>query len=270
MEIDPVVEETAKKNTKKRARSKPAAKKGPGVIILGANHFACSYSGRVVERVILVPGIKDAAFANIPCAFSWIEENVKDAEKQQALKQAVCDEYEQSIETVVRAPHREYLQDFGGKMGYDEWIGPLKFWDVFTSNSGSTVKDYNQSLKGGASKRGAGRVTFESAMYVLAHGKNSVKIINALDGAVEKGAKERLTPVAALRKLHSFIAKNGAAEAWDVQSHSTDGIFGFYLTPKAGVVVDDKLFNNVASQITGVRTFGPAVLTFTRKTSIKV
>lgn len=268
------------KKSKKRSRSskpKPIAK-GPGVVIIN-NHFVCSYSGRIIEKAIFIPGVTTAAFANFPCAFAWIEENVKDAAKQEELKRITCDDYEQTVESVVRAPIREKLSDFGGDLIYDEWMGPLKFWDILTDAQGSSVKDFQASLKGDTKRRGGktnGRVTFESAMYVVSSGKGAAgcKKINALDGAVEKGAKDRLTPISALRKIGTFTSKNTPKDSteplWVQVDVGGDNYRGWAVTPVVGYEPDEKLLNNIATQVCGHKVYGPAVILFTRKTSVKV
>lgn len=265
-------EETKPKQGVKRARPKSVPKKGVTVI---GNHLLCSYSGRIVEKAIFVPGLAEVCFANLPCAFAWIEEHVREPERQTMLKNAVCDRYEQPIDSVVRAPDWRLLEDFGGDRNYQEWIGPLKFWDVLTQSNGMDVKAYQESLRGGkkSQKTAASKVTFEAGMHLLQ--MKGQKAINALDGKVEKGAKETLTATKAYKKVSAFASTQKVGEsdfAWHVQSVAGESFAGWVVTPPESADPEQikKYRNHVASQVTNQECYGPGVLIFTRKAAIKV
>jgi len=269
----PDAPETKKSKKRSRAKAKPAVS-GNGVVVVG-NRFVCSYSGRVVANAIFIPTVDTACFANIPCALAWLEDNCKDATINDGLRHALATEYEQTLENIERAPKRELLADFGGNLFYDEWIGALAYWDHLTESIGLSVDGYSKRGTGTATKRGKGaaaRVAFEAAMYVIAHAKGAggCKKVNALDGAVEKGAKERLTPVAALRKLSTF--RNTHEDTFQVEHVDGEGYSATTNVKAEGLLtpVDDKLINNIATQLVGHTVYGPALVIFTRKHSQKV
>ena len=285
---------TAATATRKRARGKkgdaskaPASKPkaiGLGVNIIGSR-FVCSYSGRVVDRAVFIPGVDTACFANIPCAFAWIaeESNVPEDAKQE-LRVAIAAEYEQTLEIIERAPERSQLVDFGGNKYYKEWIGMLEFWDRLTEASGSSVQEYKQRDNGAATKRGGGRgqtarVVFDASAYTIAYNKGGAgcKKVNTIDGvATEKGAKNVLTIVKAYRKLQTFInghvsAEDEARQLFQVrQISSTAGWYASVIVPCENVIPERKLLNNIASQLVGFEVFGPAVVVFTRKHTQKI
>lgn len=279
-DIVPVVDATttAKKTNKKRNRAKPKSLvAGPGVCVLG-DRFVCSYSAQIRTHAIFVPGVDSVCFANIPCAFAWLEENVKNNEELLVkLKQATADEYQQPLESIERAPARETLSDFGGKLYYVEWFATLLFWDTLTESNGTTVAEYKNRNSNTAVKRGKGaqsKVAFEAAMYVVGHGGGAGKCkkINGLDGvAVDDGAtKALLTPVRAQRKLTNFISSHLLNDSAQYQRKyvEKDNYIGVVLVT-AGVA-DEKLHNHVATELAGENCYGPAVFTFTRKHNQKI
>lgn len=273
------------RSSKKTAAAAPAATPtavGLGVVIIG-DRFICSYSGRVVDHAVFIPGVDTACFANLPCAFAWLEdESNVSVEVQDKLKAAMALEYEQTLENVVRAPKRSQLADFGGDKYYSEWIGPLVFWDRLTEAQGSTVGEWKQRGNSTATKRGKGaaqRIAFDAAAYTIAYGKGAAgcKKVNTIDGApVEKGAKNVLTIVKAYRKLQTFInghvsAEEDARQLYQVrQISSANGWYASAIVPCDNVVPEDKLRNNIASQLAGFSVYGPAVVVFTRKHSQKI
>ncbi len=280
--------------TRKRARgkksdaSKVAAAKpkavGLGVTIIGSR-FVCSYSGRVVDRAVFIPGVDTACFANVPCAFAWIaeESNVPEDAKQE-LRAAIASEYEQTLEIIERAPERSQLVDFGGNKYYKEWIGMLEFWDRLTEASGSSVQEFKQRDNGAATKRGgrggqAARVVFDASAYTIAYNKGGAgcKKVNTIDGAAtEKGAKNVLTIVKAYRKLQTFInghvsTEDEARQLYQIrQLSSTAGWYASVIVPCENVIPERKLLNNIATQLVGFEVFGPAVVVFTRKHTQKI
>ncbi len=272
-----------KSDPAKAAAAKPKAV-GLGVNIIGSR-FVCSYSGRVVDRAVFIPGVDTACFANIPCAFAWIaeESNVPEDTKQE-LRVATAAEYEQTLEIIERAPERTQLVDFGGNKYYKEWIGMLEFWDRLTEASGSTVQEYKQRDNGAATKRGgrggqAARVVFDASAYTIAYNKGGAgcKKVNTIDGvATEKGAKNVLTIVKAYRKLQTFInghvsAEDEARQLYQVrQLSSTAGWYASVIVPCENVIPERKLLNNIATQLVGFEVFGPAVVVFTRKHTQKI
>jgi hypothetical protein len=255
---------------------------GLGVVVIG-DRFVCSYSGRVVDHAVFIPGVDTACFANLPCAFAWLEdESNVSAETQDKLKSAMAAEYEQTLENVVRAPKRNLLVDFGGDRYYSEWIGPLAFWDRHTEAQGSTVDEWKKRGNQTAARRGKGaaaRVAFDAAAYVIAYGKGAAgcKKVNTVDGAaIAKGTKNVLTIVKAYRKLQTFInghvsEEEDARQLYEIrQLSSTNGWYASVIVPHEGVVPEDKLRNNIASQVVGFNVYGPAVVVFTRKHSQKI
>lgn len=297
-EVEAVVAADPVPEKKKRSRSKQnKSPKGGGVVILG-ERFVCNLSGRIVSRVVLIPGVADAVFANVPCAVAWINQNYAHApEKQEELKASLCAEYEQDPSLLVPAPDRSLLVDFGGSQTYEQWIGPLHFWDRLTEASGCTVQQYKASLKGGVSKRGKKnetRLPFDAAMYVISHGKGAsgCKVVDSHDGAEEdadadpapidgdkkKKRKSSLTPVKAMRKLSSFVHahplddkvdKKLQQPAYKTVFRQLDGATVIALQHVHGA--DDKeVANVIASQLLGEKVYGPAVAIFTRKTIVKL
>ncbi len=271
-----------KKNAAATASAAAPTAVGLGVVVIG-DRFVCSYSGRVVDHAVFIPGVDSACFANLPCAFAWLEDESNVSEDtQNKLKTAMAAEYEQTLENVVRAPKRSLLVDFGGDRYYADWIGPLQFWDRLTDAHGSTVAEFKQRGNQTAARRGKGaaaRVAFDAAAYAIAYGKGAAgcKKVNTIDGAqTAKGAKNVLTIVKAYRKLQTFI--NGhvsegeeAKQLFAIQQlHGTDGWYASVLVPCEGVVPEDKLRNNIASHIVGFNVYGPAVVVFTRKHSQKI
>lgn len=272
-EMEEIVD--AQKQTKKRSRPKPLAS-GPGITPLG-DHFVCAYTGRVIPRAIVPSCIPKLAVANVPCAVAWIRENVE-PENHDVLLKALAEEYEQPLANLASPPPRAQLLDFGGNMPYNMWIGDLELWDTFTDQKGISVSEWKQKSKrgGGGLKKGKGtnaRVVFEAGMYSIKPGKaNSFKRVNALDGAVEKGDKERLTPAAALRSVTTFAAKHATSGESDYTcigaSSLENGWSAVALVPANGAfgpTEGDELVNNLATQILQRKCYGPAVVTFTKK-----
>ena len=278
VEHEEVVADETKPAPKKRSRSASTRKKAVKPVTILNNRFVCSYSAQITEKAIFLPGDLTVCFANLPCAFSYIDLTVSDEAKRRDLKIALCNAYEQNVETVQSAPDRNLLACFGGNRSYEEWIGPLAFWNVLTSNSGTTVAEYQQLLKSGGKQatKAAGKVTFEVGLYVVSP-KGAPKRVNAVDGAVEKGAKENLTPVRAYRKLHTFIAKqskeNTAVKYRVIEivdpKDSWRG-WGVTLAADSEEPGAEQAQNKVASSLTGSQLFGPAVVFITRKTAVKI
>lgn len=278
--------DAAAKVAKKRVRAKAKALGGDDATLTVLDQrFVCNYSGRVIKQAIFIPGHNNVCFANIPCAFAWLDDHSNATPEEIAkLKEAVCEEYEQPLESIVRAPPRNALSDFGGDQTYDAWFGLLRHWDILTETRGTTVVDFraNQKTKGkSASKKGKGaaaKVVFEPAMYVISYGKSAAgcKKINALDGAVEKGDKDRLTPVAAIRKITTFInahtepAQEEGAPGKCPYARVTRDEDGFHFQGLTALAAEEKYANHIATQLVGLPIYGPAVVFFTRKTSVKV
>ncbi len=278
-EVEHEVEES-KPAPKKRSREKPSAprKKAIKPVTIVNDRFVCSYSGAITEKAIFVPGDLSVCFANFPCAFAYLDATIKDAEKLHAAKVAVCDAYEQNIETVQPAPDRGLLGVFGGDRSYEEWLGPLNFWNVLTSNSGTSVSEYRNLLKNGGKRgtKGDGKITLEAGLYVV-NTKGNPRRVDAVDGAVEKGAKESLTPVRAFRKLDAFVAKsakdNGPTfrivDIGDVKGAWRG--YGVVLSADSKVAPGDAIpVNKIATAMSGLNHYGPACVFVTKKTSIKI
>ncbi len=265
----------------KAKRSRSSKKKGAAtrVTIVG-DRFVCNYSGHLSEKAVFVPGL-DAAFANLPSAWAWIEEQVAKPEEQQELKNAALSAYEQLDALVVRAPERTKLADFGGDLEYHEWIGGLSLWDNFTTAKGLTVTEYRKHTQKTNAKRGkTAKTPYIAAMYVLPHKKGAPKVINTLDGVeTEKGAKGVLTPVRAMRKLATFI--NATSNVVDGDEKTKLPVFRQELLVGPGYSIiaciprDDDVvgehaasLNKTATDIAGLSVYGPAVAFFTK--SIKI
>lgn len=203
-----------------RSKAKSAAKKNTVVIL--NDRFLCSYSGQLVQRAIFIPGIPTVAFANIPCALAWLDENVADTDERNKYTEMLADEYEQTTQQFLRAPDRKYLTTFGGDRTYAEWIGDLRFWDVQADASGVTVADYQRGLKRRGSKNprskseASNKIVLERGACVIMHkgiGAAAVKRVVGVDGAAadttegprKKGA---MTPASAYSKLQTFANTN--------------------------------------------------------------
>jgi hypothetical protein len=270
---------------KKRARAPAPAKPviaGHGVVIIG-NHFVCTFSGHVSERGTFITGVDDAVFANIPCAIAWLNEFIPVAGKDAVdkLKLALCTDYDQTVEQVIAAPPRERLSDFGGNQFYSEWIGELHFWDRLTEAHGLTVAEWKLRQAGSTVlKRGKGashRIAFEATTYSIAYGKSvaGCKKVVAIDGApAVEGAKAQLTPVKCYRKLQAFMNAH-PDQAFVIRHFDREGFFLSALVPDetpgtVSIPPENKMANNIASQLAMVSVFGPATCTFTRKYSQKL
>jgi hypothetical protein len=282
---EPVEPAEAEKGAKKRSRPKRVAPEiaGTGVVVLG-DRFVCSYSGEFGESAVFIPGVDTACFRNLPCAFAFLEDSGAKEETVQKYKQALCEAYEQQINTVERAPKRELLANFGGDRYYGEWIGNLHFWDRLTESGGLTVPQYLAKKKKGngtATKRGKGsgaRVSFDAAPYTIAYGKGPAgcKLINALDGVSvdeDVDVKKTMSMVRAMRKLQTFCSAHSDF-GFEVRSVTGDGFYAFFIAIKddklMAVSVPAKFQNHIAQQLLGHSAFGPATFIFTRKYSQRI
>lgn len=259
-----------------KPRSRASTKRKPethgAVLTVLGDRFVCPYSGRLIERGVRIPGL-EAVFANLPCAVAWLTENVKDEKSCENFKNALCEEYEQQPASVVRAPVRTQLMDFGGDLDYETWMGDLRFWDQLTMEKGLSVKDLAQLKKGAPVKKKARKNTkieFQAGMYVIPHNKGA-KLVNALDGSTDaEPMKGKLTPVSAIRKLEAF--RNSHKDITLGASCRADPRFIAHtssLEPNTEVDTT-KLYNKVASRLTQQDCYGPAVFIFTKKTSVVV
>lgn len=279
---EPVEDGQVEKGAKKRARPKRVVPEiaGAGVVVLG-DRFVCSYSGEFGPSAVFIPGVDTACFRNLPCAFAFLEDSGAKEEVVQKYKQAICDAYEQELNTVERAPKRELLANFGGERYYDEWIGPLHFWDRLTESGGLTVAQYlakKKSRNGGATKRGKGsgaRVSFDAAPYTIAYGKGPAgcKLVNALDGVEvdeDVDVKKTMSMVRAMRKLQTFCNAHKDLNV-EVCSAHAEGYYAFYVDAKDPTgSIPAKFQNHIAQQLLGKTAFGPATFIFTRKYSQKI
>jgi len=255
--------QTSQTSTSAPATSKPARSRSGGskrkqndygdrLTVLG-DRFVCSYSGRLCERAVRIPGLEED---------QGICENYKNA---------ICEEYEQSVNNVVRAPMRTQLMDFGGDLDYQSWLGPLSFWDVLTGEKGLTVAELSQSKKGGPVKKktkSASKLDFAAGMYVIYHNK-APKPVNAIDGAEkEEGekVKAKLTPVGAMRKLGSFCHTH-KEQSWGARCKMDESFVAHFTVTDAPV---DKLVNKTGSLLVGEPCYGPVVVVFTKKFSLKL
>lgn len=249
----------------------------------------CNYSGRATTKGVAIPGAKGAAFCNLPCLFAWLDDNVPAGELHDNAVAAVCEYYEQTRENIARAPDRSRLLTFGGDETYDQWIGGLSNWEALTESKGSTPEELQKGLskrakngkaaptKGGKGKQG---VTFSTGVWVVSHGKAAAGCVkaNALDvaataaeeGAVDNAAGKKLTAVQIARKPRAY-AKAHPDEVRLVHTES-DNFAADYcvLQNNLTAIPDDKQYNSVASNLTSVKVYGPASVTFFKKTSVKL
>lgn len=260
---------------KKRERQPPAPS-GNGVVVIG-NRFVCSYSGRTVERAIFAPGTAKCCFANVPCAVAWLEENVKDADQVSTLKLSLAEKYDQPLAVLERAPHRQYLDTFGGSNDYTTWIGPLEKWDRLSEVSGTTVDEFSKKNKsGGKKKKGKAelRQNFESATYFIAHGKLSagVKRVDTIEGNVDAEGKKKsgTTHVGSMRKVFAFAKANEVQKPYSISYIGNEFCYATSFTHFGDEPADPKLHNKIASLLLGEEVYGPAVVVFLKKHSIKI
>ncbi len=269
---DPTRVEPKPAAAKKRARKPAAPAVGAGVTVLG-DRFVCSYSAQIREHAIFIPGVPTVCFANIPCAFAWLRDNVRDAATLTDLKTKVCEAYEQpSIDGVLTPPDRSYLSDFGGDRLYPEWIGELAFWDIQASVKGSTVAQWKkQEKKSGTSKRGKGadkRLTLDTGMYsVGVGGMAATKKVDTIDGAEDATG---LTAIKATRKLAKFVASHPDLACLTHTITLAGGCVITYLALSEGMPVPEKVGNHTATMLTGVPVVGPAIVFANKKMSVKI
>ena len=263
---------------KKRSRAKPKPLGGASLTVLD-QRFVCNFTGRVVPKAIFFPGVHNVCFCNIPCAFAWLEDcSGADDITIAKHKQGICEEYEQTMDVIARAPKRDALSDFGGDMTYDAWIAPLREWDMLTDVKGTTVAEFRSADKNkgkSATKKGKGasaKISFDAAMYVVGHqgGAAKCKKVTAVDGA---DVKDGLSPVRAFRKINTFVtAHNGDVlpKKYVVDHIHTEAFNATYIVTADATAGDEKLLNKVASQVLALQVYGPAVISFLRKHSQKV
>ncbi len=254
----------------KRARSKQTT--GSGIIII-QNRFVCNYSGRILEKAVVPKDFTGACFANLPCAKAWLAENITDTEEQSELWRKLCEQYEQVPESIPLPMPREQLADFGGDESYASWAQGIMFWDTLTEATGVSCEDYqatNKKSRGGKGKPKVQSVSFTRGMWVISHkqGAPDCKMVDALDGAVEKGAAHRLTPAAALAKLRTFSDKHPGE--FKTALLTRESCTAIALMPDAEAQPAMTLANHVATQLLGSIVFGPCVVVVQRKITQKI
>lgn len=270
---------------KKRAR-KPAAtgpKSDSSVVVLH-DRFVCSHSGEIRSTALFIPGYPGVCFANLPCAFAWINDHVEDPQVAAELKQKTCDEYQQpSIEAVMLPPPRDELAIFGGLKTYQEWIGPLHLWDQMTSQNGLSVAEW-QSQRGKKAPGGKERnkVVLEAGSYLIGVGGpaqtkkvtvigGSIVEIEADDGTTKKRAAPGLTDIKVMQAQDRFIK---AHPEYARVMQIGDGFVAIAVVPDAlstnPVAPDPNLHNAYATAIVGLMCYGPCFVINYKKRSVKL
>lgn len=268
----PPVPATAK--PKRARKAKAAARSAEPKVIEG--RYVCEYTGRLVPRAVFFPSLPEFAFCNLPSALAWAADS-KPAAESAALAAEIVAAYGQVPDNVARAPPRNLLAAFGGSLSYEQWIGDLHFWDVHAEGSGKEPGAVPEQPQQGAPKRARGQpsVTFDAAMYTIAYNKGPAgckKITAVSEADKEKGA---LTPVAAVRKLQTFLNANDSGtdrKLFERRLKLGDGWTALIIerTNEAAQPEVEKFYNNIASQLVGTQVFGPAVVFFTRKLKQKL
>jgi hypothetical protein len=245
----------------KRARPKPV--KGPGVATVG-NRYVGSFSGKVVEKAIFIPGVKGAAFANIPCAVAWLTDCAGiEIARIAELTAALAEAYDQTTSNVTRSPHRSLLATFGGELDYDTWIGDLAMWDGFTDDKGETLADYKKRIapKPKVAKKPAKKqvkVAFDAGMYLITVKGQPQRIDpEPVEGVVPS---KHPTAVSALRRMKQW--SDLPIRIHDTKEH--------HMITGARDLADPKQLNVISSKIAGADCYGPALVIFLKKASIKL
>lgn len=268
--------------TKKRAR-KPAAtgaKSDASVVVLH-DRFVCSYTGEIRGAALFVPGYPGVCFANLPCAFAWINDNVPEEAARAELKQKTCDEYQQPSPDGVALPSsRELLAVFGGQQTYAEWIGDLRLWDGMTEKNGITVSDWQaqRGNKGGATGKSRNKLVLEAGSYSIGvGGPSQTKRVTVLGGETtttaegKKRATPGLTDVKAMQAQDRFMK---AHPEYTRLLHVGDHFVAVCLVPDAlaaePVKPDPNFHNAYATACTGLMCYGPTFVISYKKKSVKL
>lgn len=265
--------DNATASKRKRSRPKKPTQLGGKNTVLNIldDRFVCTYSGKVVDKAVFVPGSTNVCFANIPCGCAWlIDYSGLTGDELQAKLVSFCEAYGQFLDTVRRAPPREQLADFGGNLTYDQWISDLRTWDLITQQQGTTVDVYRKSTtKRATNKKAAAssKVTLKQGMYVIGveSGEKAVRAVTALDSATEK-PKGALTPVGAYKRLGKFAA------AQDKVQRGHKGVLSIqdkYVVHYLVGDPDDPARNKIVSTLTNDFAVGPAVVIVHKQVTIE-
>jgi len=260
----PTMEEGQVVEKPKRVRTKKAADgtlKGPGVGVAG-KWIVCLYCGNTSEKA-LVPAtvIKGAAFDTFPCGLAWIAANASDAATRDKVSAEYSKLYGQPPGLAIAAPPTKDLMQFGGNLTNEQWLPNATLWQQLTTNCGVTLDGIGSRAK--KAKANTGTLTFDVGMHVIPT-KGPSKAVNAVDGAPKK--KGDLTPIGAQRKITKWANAN---EGYTVNHFDSDkhSITACVHDDDAG---DAGLLNNTATQLAGVKVYGPAIALMARKTALKV
>ena len=235
----------------KRVRSAaPKLPKGSGIGLAG-KFIVCSYCGNAAPKALVPTAvITGAAFDTLPCALAWGEANGVDAAK-------LCALYGQPAGLALPAPDTAALIQFGGTLTQDVWLPNYDLWTQHTQLHGITSDALPKSGKSSKKKAAAGAITFEVGAYLVPL-KGAAKLVDKLDADAKAGD---VTIISAKRKLDKFAKTNlQQVQHWDLERFSISAC-------GAG---DATQLNNVATQLAGANVYGPAMVLFTRKCSIKV
>lgn len=253
------------------------------MVVVG-DRVVCNYSGRVTQKGVAIPGVKGAAFCNLPCLLAWLYDTVPPGELLENAIDSVCQYYEQTRDNIARAPDRKRLITFGGDETYEQWIGSLSNWEALTDAKGSTAEE----LQKGLSKRGKRdsnsvkgakgskqSQSFTAGAWVITHNKaaagcvkaNALDVLEAEDAGAPESTGKRLTPMQAARKPRAYAK---AHEEMRLTHTEQPGFAADYCTlHNMAAEPDDKQYNTIASNLLGVKVFGPASVIFFKKTTVK-
>ena len=167
----------------------------------GEKLWVCNWTNALCERRVVIPGHENRlAFANVPCAVSYVEHFARDDATAARLKEAIAERYEQ--------PHAQALPSAPGdltelyQMPFSAWMQDLAPWDEHTRVAGETVEEYRGSKRSRKRRKKSTTVRhkFVPGIYWIKHQGITEKHIRRLETAVEILAAER--------KLRSFARKH--------------------------------------------------------------
>lgn len=255
----------------KRSRPKPALPKPhlKIVSINGVDRFVCDVTGRLLEKRIVVPGFeRHLSFSNVPCAVYFVRTQCTGGpEKEQELLDAIAERYEQ-VGELPQTPSPKQLEEFGGRLSYDQWIGELDKWDQFTEEKGQTVEEHRTApkrakKKARAKKKQPVKFVFDSKkVYLIKHTsakQTAIVECNSLDD-VRK----------ALRSARNWFNRNNVEEQAGMFSQTfgdAGNCAGIYNTAPVGNN-GLKSYNEVAWRLLGDEVHGPAVVWAHKKFSL--
>ncbi len=263
----------------KRSRSKPKGNKAGSQWVCEATQEAC-------KRAIIVkfPDGTTHAFISVPVAARVISTTFSGDDREAMLKQ-LADDTEQSVLNVPIAKDFSLLVANGGLQTYAAWSSDLRDWDVITDKHGYTVREWDAAVgkKTPGAKKGKSKpqkIAFDAGTYLIKQ-----------RGAPErlKGVEIKVVPVdgnsdtaktvesddilGAHRKIRAFA---GDHKIFFPASLFHEHFTAIYCTPSGVDVLItkqediDAKSNKLASKLLERPVSGPAIVTFFRKTSVKL